>query len=293
MARGRALRPGRDRARRPRRAGTEDGELFRCKISTSAEEALAESKSKYYPISLDRIADEIRRQPGRGLFIGIPCFVKTMRNHCAADSALDARIAYFAGLVCGHLKTAQFAQNFAWQLGRPPKGIREIDFRHMPTGPSGPASKYFVRVVAEENGETREAIGQNSSLFCYLWAPGFFKYKACDYCDDVFAETADICFGDAWIEPYVSDQAELGHEASDPVTTDLAALASQLAPDLAHTVDREVALVHPLDLGLQLRRPDRSGPTVAGSWPRSTWRGRSPWSGRSARPRRVSRCASM
>ena len=47
-------------------------------------------------------------------------------------------------------------------------------------------------------------------------------------------------------------QTELGHEATDPVTSDVAALASQLAPDLAHTVDREVALVHPLDLGLQL-----------------------------------------
>ena len=29
--------------------------------------------------------------------------------------------------------------------------------------------------------------------------------SACNYCDDVVAETADISFGDAWVEPYSSD----------------------------------------------------------------------------------------
>jgi hypothetical protein len=28
---------------------------------------------------------------------------------------------------------------------------------------------------------------------------------ACNWCDDVVAETADISFGDAWVEPYSSD----------------------------------------------------------------------------------------
>ncbi len=30
-------------------------------------------------------------------------------------------------------------------------------------------------------------------------------YKACDFCDDVFAETADIALGDAWLPEYVQD----------------------------------------------------------------------------------------
>lgn len=32
-----------------------------------------------------------------------------------------------------------------------------------------------------------------------------FKAKACDYCDDVVAELADISLGDAWLEPYIRD----------------------------------------------------------------------------------------
>jgi len=37
------------------------------------------------------------------------------------------------------------------------------------------------------------------------WGAGFFQNSACNYCDDVVAETADISFGDAWVEPYSSD----------------------------------------------------------------------------------------
>src|SRR5690606_38702641 len=37
------------------------------------------------------------------------------------------------------------------------------------------------------------------------WGAGFLQNPACDFCDDVVAETADIAFGDAWVEPYASD----------------------------------------------------------------------------------------
>ena len=37
------------------------------------------------------------------------------------------------------------------------------------------------------------------------WGLGFFKYEACDYCDDIFAETADIAVGDAWLKDYTQD----------------------------------------------------------------------------------------
>src|SRR5690606_7180320 len=37
------------------------------------------------------------------------------------------------------------------------------------------------------------------------WGSGYFQNPACNFCDDVVAETADISFGDAWVEPYSSD----------------------------------------------------------------------------------------
>jgi hypothetical protein len=37
------------------------------------------------------------------------------------------------------------------------------------------------------------------------WGHAMFQLKACDYCDDIFAETADIAFGDAWLPKYSDD----------------------------------------------------------------------------------------
>lgn len=38
-----------------------------------------------------------------------------------------------------------------------------------------------------------------------MWGTGLFKNNACDFCDDVTSELADISLGDAWIPPYSND----------------------------------------------------------------------------------------
>src|SRR5690606_23456092 len=38
-----------------------------------------------------------------------------------------------------------------------------------------------------------------------MWGTGLFKSNACDFCDDVLTELADISLGDAWIKPYRMD----------------------------------------------------------------------------------------
>ena len=38
-----------------------------------------------------------------------------------------------------------------------------------------------------------------------MWGTGMFKANACDFCDDVTTELADISLGDAWMSPYMFD----------------------------------------------------------------------------------------
>ena len=38
-----------------------------------------------------------------------------------------------------------------------------------------------------------------------MWGTGLFKNNACDFCDDVTCELADVSLGDAWIDPYSKD----------------------------------------------------------------------------------------
>jgi hypothetical protein len=37
------------------------------------------------------------------------------------------------------------------------------------------------------------------------WGHGAFQPEACNFCDDIFAETADVVFADAWLPKYTSE----------------------------------------------------------------------------------------
>jgi hypothetical protein len=45
----------------------------------------------------------------------------------------------------------------------------------------------------------------SSEIFGTDYGVGYFKPKACDYCDDVVGELADISIGDAWLPGFVND----------------------------------------------------------------------------------------
>ncbi len=178
--------------------------ILKYRISRSAEEARSRSKSSYYPVELSEVLSEIRRVPGRYALVGIPCFIKAVRLLARQDPVIADRIAFTIGLVCGHLKSARYADFIAWQAGIQPGKLRGIDFRRKVQGMN--SNDYGIGLVAEgESGEDYEAFLLNRNIFGASWGYGFFMYQACDFCDDVLAETADITMGDAWLKEYVSN----------------------------------------------------------------------------------------
>jgi len=173
---------------------------FAYRISRSSEAVRAGAKSRYYPVELSGIVAEIRRVPGRYAIVGIPCFIKAIRLLCEADAVLAERIAYTLGLFCGHMKSARFVESFAWQLGVAPEAVTRPEFRLK--DPNRPANWYTAHLTLSD-GSTRQKDWWH--LCDGDWGAGFFQNAACNSCDDVMAETADIAFGDAWVEPYASD----------------------------------------------------------------------------------------
>ena len=107
------------------------------------------------------------------------------------------------GLVCGHLKSAMFADMFAWQLGFLPRQYNYIDFRVKLPGQE--SNEYGTRVKGKIDNIERNIVKPTGELFGADWGDGFFKYNACDYCDDVFSETADVSVGDAWTKRFIKD----------------------------------------------------------------------------------------
>ncbi|MGK7932230.1 MAG: Coenzyme F420 hydrogenase/dehydrogenase, beta subunit C-terminal domain [Microcystaceae cyanobacterium] len=187
----------------PRQPTDEDSRLFHYQISTSIEEVQRGSKSRYYPIEMSEVMHTIRQQEGRYAVVGIPCFIRAIRLLTNQDDLLAERIKFSVGLVCGHLKSKRFAEMFAWECGIEPRNVLAFNFRKKILGKK--ASQYAIEVKGIKNGETVTKSRLVGQLFGSDWGLGFLKYKACDYCDDVVAETADITIGDAWLPQYVDD----------------------------------------------------------------------------------------
>ncbi len=180
---------------------TDRGEpLFGYRISRTAEQVRARAKSRYFPVELSQVLEEIRATPGRYAVVGIPCFIKAVHLLRASDPTFAERIVYTLGLFCGHMKSAGFAASLAGQLGYELGEVSHFEFRRKDA--SRPANWY--RAEAEgPGGETRAEDWWH--MVDGDWGAGFFQNAACDYCDDVVAELADISFGDAWIDPYQAD----------------------------------------------------------------------------------------
>jgi coenzyme F420-reducing hydrogenase beta subunit len=179
------------------------GPLFRFAISSSAGEVRNGAKSRYYPVEMSAVIAEMLRRPGRYAVVGVPCFIKALRLACRESAVLKQRVTFAVGIVCGHLKSKAFAELCAWQCGIRPSELWAIDFRTKLE--NRPANDYAVTVTGGNNGHAISSTKPTSELFGSNWGLGFFKYKACDFCDDVVAETADVSLGDAWLPEYVSD----------------------------------------------------------------------------------------
>ncbi|MBD2355812.1 Coenzyme F420 hydrogenase/dehydrogenase, beta subunit C-terminal domain [Tolypothrix sp. FACHB-123] len=180
-----------------------DSKLFSFRISESVEQIRAGAKSRYYPVEMSEVLSIVRNRPGRYAIVGVPCFIKAVRLLAKKDQVISDRIHFCVGLVCGHLKSTRFAEMFAWQCGIAPGKLQSIDFRKKIPGQD--ANKYGVEVKGSQNHQEVSITKSNFEFFGYLWGHGFFKYEACDYCDDVVAETADVTVGDAWLPDYVKD----------------------------------------------------------------------------------------
>jgi coenzyme F420-reducing hydrogenase beta subunit len=177
----------------------EDGR-FGYRISHSTGELLEHRKSVYTSSTLDQVVSSIRADGRRYILVGVPCFIRAARALTRHDPVLKEQLVYFVGLVCGHLKSTFFAESLAWQAGISPSELESVDFRVKRPGRRANDYAYEARSRSGRvrTRPVRRTIDAN-------WGYGAFQPEACNFCDDVFAETADVVFGDAWLPQYLDD----------------------------------------------------------------------------------------
>jgi coenzyme F420-reducing hydrogenase beta subunit len=184
-----------------RLAATSDDPMFGYDVASTPDEVAAGSKSAYYPVEMSAVIRHVQERPGRYAITGVPCFIKAVRALCRSDSVLRERIVFTLGVVCGHLKGKYYADMIGWQLGAHPQHLSSLDFRVKITGRK--ANEKGVRATSRNPGDDVSRPTTVQQLFGTNYGHGFFKYNACDYCDDVLAETADVAIGDAWLPEFL------------------------------------------------------------------------------------------
>ena len=178
----------------------EGPELFGYTISRDVDALRASRKSMYYSSTLDEVVRNVRGDGQTYAVVGVPCFITAMRHLEDADGDLRQQFTWHVGLVCGHLKSQFFAESLAWQAGVRPGNLEAIDFRVK--NPARRSYSYDYEVRAQGRAPRRR---RTLSAIDGSWGYGAFQPEACNFCDDVFAETADVVFGDAWLRQYTDD----------------------------------------------------------------------------------------
>lgn len=187
---------------RPRTGEGARGLEFAFQVASDTADVTVGSTSFYYPVTYSEVLQFIENNPGRYAITGVPCFHKALRLLKRENPLYRERIRYQLGLVCGQLKSALYFEYLLRKAGAAGE-VEAASFRRK--APQGRADEYFFEAITRNTDGSQATYRVGNRQIGINWGMGLFKPKACDYCDDVFAETADIAVMDGWLPQYVLD----------------------------------------------------------------------------------------
>jgi len=193
-------------------------QLFAFTICDSPEMVRTGAGSAYYPVELSAVIGRILEVPGRYAITGLPCFIKAVRLAQLRNRRLRERIVVCVGLTCGQLKSRHFTDYIAALAGVQGE---LVTVRYRGKSPDRPAHDYHYLFRDREGHEARVF---SSEGIAEAWVNRWFTPNACNYCDDIFAECADVTCMDAWLPEYFRDYRGTNLVmVRSPIITDLIA----------------------------------------------------------------------
>ena len=171
-----------------------DKGFFEFYSASTVDELRQASGSIYHPVEISGIIKQIAsNRQERWAIVGVPCLCAAIRN----IRHLRKRIPFVFGLVCGMYQNTFYTEMLLAKSGVDRENIVNIQYRRKSDG--GAPSDFRFR------GTDNRGLGKEipyHGLPYFLGDNAYFRLNACNYCMDVFAETADACFMDAWLPAY-------------------------------------------------------------------------------------------
>ncbi len=162
-------------------------------LSTTRQEILEATGSRYAPASPCDGLRMIEQAPGPCVFIGKPCDVAAVQEARRLRPALDARIGATIALFCSGTPTTKATFELLKRLGvSDPSEVVDVRYRG-----NGWPGRTVVTVRAGHRVETRTLSYEES------WGEILTHHKQwrCHVCADHTGEFADIAVGDPWHRP--------------------------------------------------------------------------------------------
>ncbi|EOX3399103.1 Coenzyme F420 hydrogenase/dehydrogenase, beta subunit C-terminal domain [Vibrio cholerae] len=157
------------------------------------------SKTRYCPVTLEKLFLEIDNIDGKIAVSGVPSFIKAIRLKQYYHPKYKEKIAFLAGIICGGLKSKFYTDYLAQKAGINGEYSHQ-EYRIKDTNSHALDYSFGAKELA--TGEFKTV---KMSKVGNTWGSSFFNAPAYDFSDDLVAELADVSLGDAWIKPYQDD----------------------------------------------------------------------------------------
>ena len=171
-------------------------------IARTAEEVINARSSKYCPVALNKVGNEIARAEGKYVVVGLPCHIQGFRKRAAIDRKFRERVIGYFSIYCSSGRTFN-AQDYIFRH----YGVEKNNIKYFAYRDEGCLGKLTIQ--HNYGGERFESLQKISIPFTSYYGPllrSFFKPHRCLRCIDHYGELADVCFGDIHIEPYSQDE---------------------------------------------------------------------------------------
>ena len=163
-------------------------------IARTKEDIIKARSSKYCPVALNKVGNEIAGAEGKYVIVGLPCHIQGFRKRAKIDRKFREKVIGYFSIYCSSNRTF-YAQDYLLRKYR----VKRENVSYFAYRDNGCLGSMCIQ---QQDGP-ESGIPFNRY---YGALRSFFKPRRCLTCIDHYGELADVCFGDIHIKPYSNDK---------------------------------------------------------------------------------------
>jgi len=159
-------------------------------IAHTENDILSAIGSKYVPVALNQLLNQISSESGKFAVVGLPCHIEGIRRAELKIPRLREKIIYHFGLVCSRTMSFRGVEYILRKMGVSLNDVTELKYR----GEGWPSGLN----VLLKNGK-KKSLPMLGTWWSEIFGGYFFSHYHCTVCGDVLNERSDISFADAYL----------------------------------------------------------------------------------------------